>query len=105
MTISADALFQRAARLPRIDVRKPSTVIGRTTVGAMESGLFWGYVGMVEGLVRRMGDELGGNVICVATGGLAAVIAPETPLIQHVDVDLTLQGLRIVWERQHPGRT
>ena len=105
VTISADALFQRAARLPRIDVRKPSTVIGRTTVGAMESGLFWGYVGMVEGLVRRMGDELGGNAICVATGGLAAVIAPETTLIQHVDVDLTLQGLRIVWERQHPGRT
>src|SRR5262245_823274 len=56
--ISADALFQRAARLPRIDVRKPSHVIGRTTVGAMEAGLFWGYVGMVEGLVRRLTDEL-----------------------------------------------
>src|ERR1043166_6211407 len=97
--ISADALFQRAARLPRIDVRKPARVVGRTTVGAMESGLFWGYVGMVEGLVRRMGDELGGNAICVATGGLADVIAPETPLIQHVDPDLTLHGLRIVWER------
>ena len=65
----------------------------------MESGLFWGYVGMVEGLVRRMGDELGGNAICVATGGLADVIAPETSLIQHVDADLTLHGLRIVWER------
>jgi type III pantothenate kinase len=99
VTISADALFQRAARLPRIDVRKPATVIGRTTVGALESGLFFGYVGMVEGLVRRMGDELGGNAICVATGGLASVIAPETGLIEHVDVDLTLQGLRIVWER------
>jgi type III pantothenate kinase len=99
VTISADALFQRAARLPRIDVRKPSTVIGRTTVGAMESGLFYGYVGMVEGLVRRMSDELGGGAICVATGGLATVIAPETALIDHVDVDLTLQGLRIVWER------
>ncbi len=97
--ISADALFQRAARLPRIDVRKPAHVVGRTTVGAMESGLFWGYVGMVEGLVRRMGDELGGNAICVATGGLADVIAPETTLIQHVDGDLTLHGLRIVWER------
>jgi type III pantothenate kinase len=99
VTISADALFQRAARLPRIDVRKPATVVGRTTVGAMESGLFYGYVGMVEGLVRRMSDELGGNAICVATGGLALVIAPETPLIDHVEVDLTLQGLRIVWER------
>ncbi len=97
--ISADALFQRAARLPRIDVKKPSRIVGRTTVAAMESGLFWGYVGMVEGLVRRMGDELGGNALCVATGGLADVIAPETPLIHHVDPDLTLNGLRIVWER------
>jgi type III pantothenate kinase len=99
VTISADALFQRAARLPRIDVRKPASVVGRTTVEAMESGLFYGYVGMVEGLVRRMSDELGGNAVCVATGGLADVIAPETPLIQHVDGDLTLHGLRIVWER------
>ena len=65
----------------------------------MESGLFWGYVGMVEGLVRRMGDELGGHAICVATGGLATIVAPETPLIQHVDPDLTLRGLRMVWTR------
>jgi type III pantothenate kinase len=99
VTISADALFQRASRLPRIEVRKPATVIGRTTVGAMEAGLFYGYVGMVEGLVRRMSDELGGHAICVATGGLATVIAPETKLFDHVDIDLTLQGLRIVWER------
>jgi type III pantothenate kinase len=102
VTISADALFQRAARLPRIDVRKPTTVVGRTTVGAMESGLFWGYVGMVEGLVRRMSAELAGPrgaSLCVATGGLASVIAPETPLIHHVEPDLTLHGLRIVWER------
>jgi type III pantothenate kinase len=97
--ISADALFQRAARLPRIDVRKPPRIVGQTTVGAMQSGLFYGYVGMVEGLVRRMADELGGRAICVATGGLAPVIAPETPLIEHVDPDLTLHGLRIVWER------
>jgi type III pantothenate kinase len=97
--ISADALFQRAARLPRIDVRKPASVVGQTTVGAMESGLFYGYVGMVEGLVRRMSDELGGNALCVATGGLADVIAPETSLIEHVDPDLTLDGLRLVWER------
>src|SRR6202008_443349 len=65
VTISADALFQRAARLPRIDVRKPATVIGRTTVGAMESGLFYGYVGMVEGLIRRMTVELNGRTVCV----------------------------------------
>jgi type III pantothenate kinase len=99
--IAADALFQRAARLPRVDVRKPGQVVGRTTVGAIESGLFWGYVGMVEGLIRRMSDELGGNALCVATGGLADMIAPETTLIRHVDGDLTLQGLRIVWQRNH----
>jgi type III pantothenate kinase len=97
--IAADALFQRAARLPRVDVRKPDTVVGQTTVGAIESGLFWGYVGMVEGLVRRISDEVGGHAICVATGGLADLIAPETALIEHVNRDLTLHGLRIVWER------
>jgi type III pantothenate kinase len=102
VTISADALFQRAARLPRIDVRKPAHVVGRTTVGAMESGLFFGYVGMVEGLVRRMDAELGGRSICVATGGLADVISPETSLIHHVEPDLTLHGLRLVWERNQP---
>jgi type III pantothenate kinase len=99
VTISADALFQRAARLPRIDVRKPQSVVGRTTVAAMESGLFYGYVGMVDGLVRRMTVELGGKATCVATGGLAPIIAPEIPGIEHVDSDLTLQGLRIVWQR------
>ena len=97
--ISADALFQRAARLPRVDVRRPDRVIGRTTVGSMQSGLFWGYVDMVEGLARRMRAELGGNPAVVATGGLAALVAPETPAVEHVDTDLTLRGLRMVWQR------
>jgi len=97
--ISADALFQRAARLPRVDVRKPEQVIGRTTVGSMQSGLFWGYVDMVEGLVRRMRVELGGNPFVVATGGLAILVSPETALIDHVDGELTLRGLRMVWQR------
>ena len=99
MQISADALFQRAARLPRVDVRKPCEVIGRTTVSSIESGLYYGHVGMVDGLVRRMRAELGPETVCVATGGLAGVIAPEVELIEHVDPDLTLQGLRLVWER------
>ena len=99
VTISADALFQRAARLPRIDVRKPAHVVGRTTVAAIESGLFYGHLAMVEGLIRRMSEELGGDTICVATGGLATVIASETALIEHVDIDLTLHGLRVVWAR------
>ena len=97
--ISADALFQRAAKLPRIEVRKPDRVIGRTTVGSMQAGLFWGYVDMVEGLVRRMRAELGGNPVVVATGGLAVLVSPETSGIDHVDTDLTLRGLRIVWQR------
>jgi len=97
--ISADALFQRAARLPRIDVRKTATVIGRNTVASMQAGLFWGYVDMVEGLVRRMRHELGEGALCVGTGGLASTISAETDVIQHVDGELTLYGLRIVWER------
>lgn len=97
--ISADALFQRAARLPRIEVRKPERVIGTTTVKSMQAGLFWGYVDMVEGLVRRIREELGGAAIVVATGGLASTVAPETTLVDHVDGELTLRGLRIVWER------
>lgn len=102
--ISADALFQRAARLPRVDVRKPPTLIGRTTVGSMQSGLYYGYVAMVEGIVHRMRSELTtdgdpGRVPCIATGGMAPVIAGETSVIDAVDADLTLHGLRLVWQR------
>ena len=105
--ISADALFQRAARLPRVDVRRPGQVIGASTVGSMRSGLYFGYVAMVEGLVARLRAELagGGPAVSVATGGLAATIAAETGAIDHVDPDLTLQGLRLVWQRNRgPGR-
>jgi type III pantothenate kinase len=98
--VSAEALFQRAAKLPRIDVKKPPRVIGTNTITAMQSGLFWGYVDMVEGLLRRMKSELGGAATILATGGLAPVVAPESSLIEHVDQDLTLHGLRLVWERQ-----
>lgn len=100
--ISAEALFQRAARLPRVEVRKPPTVIGQNTVGAMQSGLFFGYVEMVDGLVRRIRAELegGDDAIVIATGGLADVLSGESRVIQHVDVNLTLEGLRLIWERQ-----
>ena len=99
--ISADALFQRAARLPRVDVRKPPAVIGGTTVTSMQSGLFFGYVSMVDGIVRRMRAELDGGdrAACIATGGMADIIAAETTVIERVDPDLTLQGLRLIWER------
>lgn len=99
--ISAEALFQRAARLPRVDVRKPASVIGQTTVAAMQSGLFYGYVDMVEGLVQRIRSELdgGATAVVLATGGLADVIAPECPAIEHVEPNLTLDGLRLIWQR------
>ena len=99
--ISADALFQRAARLPRVEVRRPAELIGRTTVASMQAGLFFGYVAMVEGLVQRLRGALAdeGDPVCVATGGLARAIAAETGVIDQVDLDLTLTGLRLVWER------
>jgi type III pantothenate kinase len=97
--IAADALFQRAARLPRVEVRKPSTVVGHTTVGAIESGLFYGYLSMVEGLMRRIADELGGRATGIATGGLAPLIVPETSVFEALEPDITLHGLRIIWER------
>jgi type III pantothenate kinase len=97
--IAADALFQRAARLPRVDVRKPATVIGRTTVGAIESGLFYGYLGMIEGLMHRVTAELGGRVTGIATGGLAPLMVPETSVFDAVEPDITLWGLRIIWQR------
>jgi type III pantothenate kinase len=99
--IAADALFQRAARLPRVEVRKPRSVIGRTTVGAIEAGLFFGYLGMVEQLVKRMTDELGGRAVAIATGGLAPLIAPETKVFAAVEPDITLHGLRLIWQRNH----
>jgi type III pantothenate kinase len=103
--ISADALFQRAARLPRVDVRKPPAVIGQTTVTSMQSGLFFGYVAMVDGIVARIRGELedGARATCVATGGMADILASETTVIQRVEPDLTLQGLRMIWQRHGNG--
>ncbi len=103
--ISADALVQRAARLPRVDVRRPRQTIGESTVASMQSGLFFGYVAMVEGLVARLRAELavGGAAVSVATGGLAATIAAETPAIDEVDPDLTLRGLRLAWRHNRGG--
>lgn len=103
--ISADALYHRAAQLPRVEVCKPPAVVGRSTVTSMQSGLFYGYVAMVEGIVRRLREEIegGSSLLCVGTGGLAADIAAETALIDHVQPDLTLTGLRFVWERIREG--
>jgi type III pantothenate kinase len=97
--IAADALFQRAARLPRVDVRRPPSVVGRNTVNAIESGLFYGYVGMVDALMRRIADEIGGRAMGIATGGLAPLVLSETNAFDAHEPDITLHGLRIIWER------
>jgi type III pantothenate kinase len=97
--ISAEALVQRTAKLPRIEIVKPPKVVGRNTVEAMQAGLFFGYVGLLQELIRRMKAELDFPVKVIATGGLAPLIVPECDLIQEIDPDLTLHGLRLLWER------
>jgi type III pantothenate kinase len=96
--IAADALFAKAAKLPRVDLVRPPRAIGSNTVHSMQSGLIFGYVGLVEGMVARFRAELGDDMRVIATGGLAETIARETEVIQAVDPWLTLKGLRIVWE-------
>lgn len=97
--ISSDALFERTAKLPRVDIKRPGTVIGSSTIAAMQSGLYHGYVGLVDGVLRKMIDELGGTPRVIATGGLASLIATGSELIELVDDTLTLEGLRLVYER------
>ena len=97
--ISAEALFTRTSKLPRVQVERPTRVIGTNTVHSMQSGLFWGYVGLVDGIAARCKAELGGEVPCVATGGLANLVSGDSQEIDRVDDYLTLRGLRILWER------
>jgi type III pantothenate kinase len=123
ITISADALFERAARLPRVEIKRPSQVIGTNTVGAMQSGLYYGYVGLVDGILARIRDELLADedaneaksendaknegagrstkqkVSIIATGGLAPLIATGSRFIETVDDTLTLEGMRLIYER------
>ena len=96
--ISVEALFRHTARLPRIELALPPRAIGTNTVASMQSGVLYGYVGLVEGLVRRLKGELGGEARVIATGGLAGVIARQTPVIEAVNPDLTLEGLRLIYE-------
>ncbi|MBI4464160.1 MAG: type III pantothenate kinase [Acidobacteria bacterium] len=98
--ISAEALFSHAARLPRVDVRQPHSVIGTTTVGSMQSGLYYGFLGLVDGILERMLAEMGPNCRVVATGGQAELLGGSSHYIRHTDAQLTLEGLRILWERQ-----
>ncbi len=97
--ISSEALFQHAAKLPRVDITRPKVIIGKNTVGSMQAGLFFGYLSLVEGIVARMRAELGGRAAVVATGGLAELLLTESTAVDHVDPLLTLTGLRILFER------
>jgi type III pantothenate kinase len=97
--ISSEALFQHASKLPRVELVRPRSVIGKNTVQSMQAGIVYGYVGLVDGIVRRMQEEAGGPHQVIATGGLAPLIAGESETIEHVDDDLTLEGLRIIYRR------
>jgi type III pantothenate kinase len=102
LRISADALFSRAARLPRVDIKRPAKVIGTNTVDNMQIGLYYGYIGLVDGILARMIAELGPDTKVVATGGLAPLIAAGSQYLTTVDDRLTLTGLRIIYQRNQP---
>jgi len=100
LSISAEALFERAARLPRVDIRRPPKVIGRNTIHSLQSGLFHGYIALVQGILDRMRQEMGEKVRTIGTGGLIAALEAELrAVLDDLDPNLTLEGLRIIHER------
>jgi type III pantothenate kinase len=103
--ISADALFGRTARLQRVDIRKPQRVIGTNTVASMQSGLYYGYLGLVDGILELLLAEMGKDCKIVATGGLSELFGKGSKYLKAVDDFLTLDGLRIIWERNQAGKT
>lgn len=103
--ISADALFSRAAKLPRVELKLPDKVIGRSTIGSLQSGLMYGYVSLVEGMVHRIRGELSWSATVVGTGGLAQIVSRSTDSVDVVDDQLMLEGLRLIYERNLSTRT
>ncbi|NLW46724.1 MAG: type III pantothenate kinase [Firmicutes bacterium] len=96
--ISSEALFQRTAKLPRIEIEKPKTIIGKNTTNAMQAGIFYGYLGLVEGIITRMQAEMNCDPLIIATGDFASLISDNTKMINRVEPNLTLQGLRYIYE-------
>ena len=99
LVISMEALFQKASKLPRVEIAKPPAIIAKNTVNSMQAGIFYGYVGLVDEIVNRMKTESRDNPLVIATGGLACLIAPESKTIVEIDEYLTLEGLRILYQR------
>ena len=99
VNLSAEALHQAAALLPRVAIQRTQTVIGKDTVPAMQSGLFWGYIGLIETIVARIKEEYGKPMTVIATGGLANIFYKQTPAIEHLDPDLTIRGLALIHAR------
>jgi type III pantothenate kinase len=97
--ISAEALFTKTARLPRVEIKAPPRVIGTSTIGSIQSGIYYGYLGLIDGILDRMIPELGEKTVVIATGGFAVLFARESRGIQHIDENLTLDGLRLIFEK------
>ncbi len=104
VSISSEALFTKTAKLPKVELAEPRRVIGRNTVSSIQSGLFYGFKGLVEGILEKLYEELGGPVKVVATGGEAGIFCSHVSYIQHYDPDLTLEGLRIIYELNREDR-
>jgi type III pantothenate kinase len=97
--ISADSLAKYTSKLPRVEIAKPQKAIGKTTIGGIQSGLYYGYIGLIKEILKRVKSEMNGSPEVIATGGLAGLIAPELKEVKAVIPELTLEGIRIIWEK------